>query len=100
MNDRRLIESLDVNLSKITALYHGVTQADACWRPAPEKWSLLEIMAHLYDEEREDFRARLDLLLHDPGQLGPGIDPQGWVKDRKYNEWNLLETGRRGRKIA
>jgi DinB superfamily len=92
MNEKRLIESLDANLSKITTLYHDVSPADALWRPEPEKWSLLEIIAHLYDEEREDFRARLDLLLHSPGVLGPPIDPEGWVKSRKYNEWDLVET--------
>lgn len=28
--------------------------------PAPEKWCLLEIVFHLYDEEREEFRARVN----------------------------------------
>ena len=92
MNERRLIERLETGVSKITTLFHEVTPTEVRWRPAPEKWSLMEVIAHLYDEEREDFRARLDLLLHQPGVLGPPIDPQGWVKKRKYSEWDLIET--------
>ena len=92
MNERRLIDRLEANSSKIKILFQGITSSEAGWHPAPEKWSLLEVIAHLYDEEREDFRARLGLLLHQPGVLGPQIDPQGWVKSRKYSEWDLLET--------
>jgi len=37
----------------------------AIWKPAPDKWSILEVVNHLYDEEREDFRQRLELVLKD-----------------------------------
>lgn len=56
------------------------------WRPAPEKWCLLEILCHLYDEEREDFRTRLASVLQDPKAPFPPIDPVGWVTARNYIE--------------
>ncbi|HEX2191085.1 MAG TPA: DinB family protein [Longimicrobiaceae bacterium] len=56
------------------------------WKPAPEKWSILEVVNHLADEEAEDFRARLDLLLHHPGEPWPPIDPRAWVRERRYGE--------------
>lgn len=49
------------------------------------KWSPLEILAHLRDEEVEDFRPRaMAALARQP--IEKGIDPQGWVTARRYNE--------------
>jgi len=75
----------------IRALVAGMTAAEARSRPLPESWSTLEVVCHLRDEEREDFRPRLDLILHRPYELLPSIDPQSWVADRRYNERDLAE---------
>ena len=61
-------------------------------KPDPGSWSGLEVINHLYDEEREDFRVRLDYILHHPGQPWPGIDPQGWVSERQYNQREIKES--------
>ena len=76
----------------IRALIVGVTQAEARFKITPESWSILEVVCHLYDEEREDFRQRLDIILHRPTEKWPPIDPMGWVTTRGYNERNLAET--------
>jgi hypothetical protein len=70
----------------------GITQAEARFKATPESWSVLEVVCHLYDEEREDFRQRLDIILHRPTERWPPIDPVGWVTMRRYNERNLAET--------
>ena len=49
-------------------------------------------MCHLYDEEREDFRPRLDIALHRPASSWPTIDPAGWVTTRKYNDRDLVQA--------
>jgi hypothetical protein len=54
-------------------------------RPAEGKWSPLEILAHLRDEEVEDFRERAQCAA-EGRPLEKGIDPQGWVTKRRYNE--------------
>jgi hypothetical protein len=69
----------------IQALVQGVTDEQARWKPDPTSWSVLEVVCHLLDEERSDFRVRLDLTLHRPGEPWPGINPQGWVTEREYN---------------
>jgi hypothetical protein len=74
------------NAQAIQALVQGVSDEQARWRPGPEDWSILEVINHLYDEEVEDFRAHLDLILHHRGEPWTGIDPQGWVVARRYNE--------------
>jgi hypothetical protein len=60
---------------------------DEAWRRRPDdvSWSLLEIVHHLLDEEKEDFPLRLRLVLDDPAKPWPPIDPEGWVVSRGYN---------------
>ena len=74
------------NADAIAALFAGVDDDFARWRPGPDDWSLLEVICHLYDEEQYDFRTRLDILLHAPGTTWPPIDPPGWVTERRYND--------------
>jgi hypothetical protein len=66
-------------------LLSGVTEEQVRWKPAPERWSLLEVINHLADEERDDFRTRLDLTLHQRGRAWPSIDPPRWAEERGYN---------------
>jgi DinB superfamily len=76
----------------IQGLVVGVSSAEARARPAPEAWSILEVVAHLLDEEREDFRPRLDLVLHRPLETWAPIDPAAWVTARGYNDRDLAAT--------
>ena len=76
----------------LRALIEGVAPEQARWKPAPEAWSILEVSCHLLDEEREDFRARLELLVDDPDQSWPPIDPQAWARERGYLEHDLEQT--------
>ena len=73
------------------SLLNGLSPQDTRLKPDPESWSILEVLCHLYDEDREDFRTHLDLILNHPGESWPTIDPQAWVKDRKYNAQNFGE---------
>ncbi len=82
-----LARSVDI----IRALVIDMTLEEARARPAPEAWSALEVICHLYDEEREDFRQRLDLILRQPAAPFPHIDPQGWITARQYNERDLAQ---------
>jgi len=76
----------------IEALVSGLGNSQTRWRPDPDSWSVLEVVNHLWDEEREDFRLRIDYTLHQPGETWPPIDPAGWVTARRYNERDLAES--------
>ena len=89
MNLDYFINRLSENRKVFESLLRGVTTEQAVWKPTPDKWSMIEVVNHLYDEEREDFRQRLELTLEDPDQPWPAIDPQGWVVSRKYGERDL-----------
>jgi len=81
----RAVVDLEVAVTAVPALVAGLDPADLRARPAPGAWSMLEIVHHLADEEREDFPLRLRLTLADPEQTWPPIDPPGWVETRAYN---------------
>jgi uncharacterized damage-inducible protein DinB len=74
------------NLETIQSLVTGVSEEQIRWKPSPKGWSILEVVNHLYDEERGDFRKRLDYLLHRPGEAWPPIDTEGWAIEREYNK--------------
>ena len=92
MNHEALIHQLAADAGRVRELSAGVNEEQARWKPAPDSWSILEVVNHLYDEEREDFRMRLDLILHHPGQPWPPIAPQEWVAARSYNSRDLVES--------
>jgi hypothetical protein len=87
-----LYRELSQGSSILRALVSGISQAEAQVKPAPDSWSVLEVVCHLYDEEREDFRQRLDIILHRPDEKWPPIDPGGWVSARRYIERDLVDT--------
>lgn len=76
----------------IKTLTLGISDQQAHWKPNPETWSILEVINHLYDEEREDFRVRVDYILHHPGQPWPPINPPGWVTERGYNQRHRTQS--------
>lgn len=91
MEFKALYQELENSTEMIRALLSGITQAEAQVKPSPDSWSILEVICHLYDEEREDFREHLDWILHRQHEAWHLIDPQGWVVERKYNEQNFVE---------
>lgn len=85
-------DSLERNVATLHGLIQGVAAEQARWRPDADAWSILEVINHLYDEEREDFRQRFDLILHRPDAAWPPIHPGTWVTERRYNERDLADS--------
>jgi hypothetical protein len=92
MDTTRLIESLERFGNLLPAVVQGIGHEDARWRPSNGAWSVLEVVCHLADEEVEDFRARLESTLRDPGEAWKANDPEAWAVERRYNEQDLSET--------
>jgi hypothetical protein len=79
------------NTEIIRTLISNMPQEEARLKPTPDSWSILEVICHLYDEEKEDFREHLDFILHRQNEEWHRIDPQDWVTSRKYNEKDFME---------
>jgi hypothetical protein len=75
INIEEIIRQLADNAAAMRALVQSVSDEQARWKPDPETWSLKEVMEHVYNEERSDFRKHLKELLSDP--------PQPWGTGRR-----------------
>jgi hypothetical protein len=70
---------------KLGCLIEGVSAAKLRKRPAPEKWSVSEIIAHLADGEIVGgFRMRL--ILGSPGMPIVAYDQDEWVTSGHYDK--------------
>jgi len=85
-----MVARLRANAEVLAGLAAGVDGRQARWKPEPSKWSILEVVCHLADEEVEDFRTRLDLTLR-RAEAWPPIDPRGWATARAYNDRHVGE---------
>jgi hypothetical protein len=92
MDPNLIIQQLEQDGERIRLLVEGVSPEQARLKPDPESWSILEVINHLYDEEREDFRAHLNFILFDPNSTWPSIDPQGWITSRGYNQREVVQS--------
>lgn len=86
MQHKDIIRQLKQNKETFKALLTGQQRQVYLWKHAPEKWCLLEIVCHLYDEERDDFRARIRHTFETPDKPMASINPPLWVVERKYME--------------
>jgi hypothetical protein len=86
MNHDLIIERLSHNVSIVKSIVQNVTAEQARWKPSQTEWSILEIVNHMIDEEKDDFRTRLRLALEEPHATWPPIDPEAWAAERDYNE--------------
>ncbi len=73
----------------ILTLTEGIDDETARIHDQAGEWSILEVMCHLYDEEREDFRLRVMQTLTAPHLPIPGINPEEWVHSRNYAAQSL-----------
>jgi hypothetical protein len=76
MEFKILYQELTNNTGIIRALLSGISQEEAQIKSNADTWSILEVVCHLYDEEREDFREHLDFILHRQNEEYHVIDPQ------------------------
>ena len=80
----RIIAQLDKNKTVFYDLLKNETDAMILWKQTPEKWDLLHIVCHLYDEERDDFRFRVKWVLEKPNTIPPPFNPIDWVTEHNY----------------
>lgn len=85
MESKEIFIELERNISVFKSLLGGIPEEQYRWKQEPGKWNLLEIVCHLYDEEMEDFRARVKHVLETPSEKMPGINPVELVTSRSYS---------------
>ncbi len=86
MNAERMIGRLETGGRLLGDLLAGVSEEDSLVGPAGGGWCIREVLGHLVSEEVEDFRARIDLVLHRPADPWPPLDPEARVRDGGFRE--------------
>jgi len=76
---------------KLARLIKGVSTAKLRKRPAPEKWSVAEILAHLADVEIV-IGWRMRSILGAPGTPVQAYDQNAWVIAGHYDKRDLRES--------
>jgi hypothetical protein len=73
----------EATAGKLERVLKGVTTAKLRKRPAPDKWSVAEIVTHLADAEIA-YSWRIRAILGSPGTPIQGFDQDGWVEAMHY----------------
>ncbi len=87
----KLIEAQRRFPALIEAVVAGIDEAVLRGREEPGRWSPIEILRHVLDEEIFDFRPRARYLV-EGGDAPAAIDPPTWVIERDYQSADKDET--------
>ncbi|NND77940.1 MAG: DinB family protein [Flavobacteriales bacterium] len=91
MTRQDIITKLEHNKEVFKVVFSDLHENEYLWREKEGSWSLLEVLCHLLDEEKEDFRMRVRHVLETPQEHPPSIDPVGWVIQRDYQSQNFQD---------
>ncbi|MFQ5600516.1 MAG: DinB family protein [Candidatus Krumholzibacteriia bacterium] len=72
----------------------GLPRAQLLWTPAPGAWSILEILCHMRDMERDAYLARYRALLGGRRPLFRNIDPDARAAEGDYRSQRVSEVMR------
>ena len=70
INLPEIIQQMTANAEAIRALVQVFPARDTLWKPNAETWAMKDVMEHVYNEERIDFRLKLKEIL--------GESPHAW----------------------
>ena len=84
-----IASKLNQNKQVFVDLLAGTMKEEYEWKPSSDQWCMLEIICHLYDEEREDFRTRVKHVLASTDTPPPSWDPLGALKSRNYMDMDF-----------
>lgn len=77
--------------AKLARLIEGFSNAQLGRRPAPDKWSSVEILAHLAEDEFASSWRYRQMIEHD-GVTLCGFDQELWARLGNYATWNAREA--------
>ena len=75
----------------LTALIEGLSTEDLALRPAPGKWCIREIVAHLADDELVG-AYRIRLILSAPGTAIQAFDQDVWARTGRYSTRDVTDS--------
>jgi hypothetical protein len=86
---KRHLEILRATPARLKSALKGVRKAVLLWPPAPGKWSILEIVCHMRDMERDAYLARYQRILAEDEPKLPDIDGDTVALENDYRSQAL-----------
>jgi hypothetical protein len=77
--------------AKLARLIDGVSDQRLAHRPIPDKWSIVEILAHLAEDELSSSWRYRQMIEHD-GVVLYGFDQELWAQLGNYATWNARDA--------
>lgn len=75
----------------LASLVEGLTTEQLARRPAPDKWSIQELVAHLAEDELVG-AYRLRMVLSSPGTALQAFDQDVWARTGRYSERDVRSS--------
>ena len=91
---KRHLDTLRGTPAAVKAALKGIPRAELLWTPAPGKWSILEIVCHLRDMERDAYLARYRRILEEETPTLPDADGDVYSLENDYRSQKLSEVVR------
>jgi hypothetical protein len=98
---KAVLEILATTPEKLKREISTLARREMLARPAPNKWSVQEVLAHLADLEEVGMRARVAAMIEQETPTLPRFDPEARAAQLKYNtidprrSWARLNRQRR-----
>jgi uncharacterized damage-inducible protein DinB len=91
---RRFFETLATTPQTLKASLKGLSKKVLLWTPAPGKWSILEILCHMRDMEREAYIERYTRILSEDEPKLPDLNGEAIAVLRAYRSQKAPEVVR------
>jgi hypothetical protein len=86
------LQQLERMPDMITTVIAGATDEELCWKPAPMRWSVLEVLGHLAHVETHGFRRRAQRILAEDNPLLENYDPDALVAAGAYKHADIASA--------
>lgn len=102
MDDQEKKHYLDIlreTPAKLKTATKGIPKAVLTWTPAPGKWSILEIVCHMRDMERDAYLDRYRRILAEHEPALPDIDGDRYALENEYRSQKLSDALREWKQL-
>jgi hypothetical protein len=87
----RKLKSYGAAHQQLTAALERFPQEMWQFRPAPDRWTIHEIIVHLADSDANSY-VRCRRFLAEPGSTVLGYDENRWARDLRYHEQSTADA--------
>jgi uncharacterized damage-inducible protein DinB len=85
---KQVLQILATTPEKLKREIRPMSPREIKTRPAPNKWSVQEVLAHLADVEELGMRSRVAAMVEQENPLLPAFDQEERAREMAYNTWD------------